>query len=127
MHSIEQTKPHSSHRDTSSGKFPWEATVGLLALLTATFAAFVWLDTRHAQHDDMLSLEQSLLTLGQRLELKVTEDRGHAKKERIWKLADRLGEQPDDATLLEELRKLRMEEEDLNRKLKTLQNDLGKK
>lgn len=88
----------------------------LITMATFTsvlFGGFFWIEGRYAKADQVSQLER-------RLDIKVKSDFLQQTQSRIWQLEDRLKAQPNDTTATEDLRKLNVEKEELERDLNRL-------
>ncbi len=91
--------------------------ITLVTLIGVIFTGYFWIDNRYAR-------AQAVEQLNQRFELKLKEDTRTQIQERIWKLQDRLAQQPSDMTAKEQLRELEVQKDNLDKEIDILRNPI---
>ena|SRR5215469_8980831 len=95
---------------TFSARLNLQAIIGLIALISALFSGFFWIDSRYAQNRVMKKIEQ-------RLDLKITNDQLQNAREQIWKLQERVTRTPTDKTASELIRSLQVKVQELEKEV----------
>jgi len=89
--------------------------ITLVTLIGVIFTGYFWLDNRYAR-------AEAVAQLNQRFELKLKEDTRTQIQEGMWKLQDRLVQQPNDTTAKEQLREYEVQKSNLDKEIDVLRN-----
>ncbi len=84
--------------------------VTICTILAFAFGAWFYLDDRFAKCEDVKKVEK-------RLDLKILSDQLMHIQQRIWTIKDRAGEKPKDPTVKEELNRLEIDKQLMEKKL----------
>lgn len=82
----------------------------VVAVVSIAFGGYFWIENRYARAEELQKTNQ-------RLEQKISQDRQNAIQERLWKMEDRLQDRKPTDLEKEEMRKLKMEQEQLDKSL----------
>ena len=88
--------------------------IAILTIISIVFGGFFWIEGRYA-------LSEELKKVQQRLDYKILNDQFQAISEIIWKIKDRVGENPKNQTIKEELQKLESDKESLRIKIESME------
>jgi predicted phage-related endonuclease len=88
--------------------------IAILTILAFAFGAYFYLDDRYARCEDVKKVEK-------RLDYKIVSDQLQAIQQRIWQIQDRFQNKKMDATIKEEVRELEVKKEQLNDKMKVME------
>jgi len=89
----------------------------IVALVVVIIGGYMFIENRYALRNQLQKIEI-------RLEMKIIRDDRSQTQDRIWDLEDRIKENPEDITAIEELRKLKEDKKDYADKLNTLRQSI---
>jgi len=94
-----------------------EITVAIVTLVVIIIGGYMFIENRYALRNQLQKIEI-------RLEMKIIRDDRSQTQDRIWDLEDRIKENPENITAIEELRKLKEDKKDYADKLNTLRQSI---
>ncbi len=94
-----------------------EITVAIVTLVVIIIGGYMFIENRYALRNQLQKIEI-------RLDMKIIRDDRSQTQDRIWDLEDRIKENPEDITAIEELRKLKEDKKDYVDKLNTLRQSI---
>ena len=91
-----------------------KTVIAILTILGFAFGAYFFVDDKYARCEDVKKIEK-------RLDYKIVSDQLLSVQQRIWQIEDRFQEKKMDTTTKEEVRGLEIKKEELNSKMKVLE------
>ncbi len=94
-----------------------EITVAIVTLVVIIIGGYMFIENRYALRNQLQNIEI-------RLEMKIISDNRSQTQDRIWDLEDRIKENPENITAIEEVRKLKEDKKDYKDKLNALRQSV---
>jgi hypothetical protein len=80
--------------------------IALITIIGASFGTYFYLEAKFASNIELIALKSYASEIGQRLDLKILEDKIFYTKQRLYKILDRYGIDPQDPFVRQEKREL---------------------